>query len=172
MHCTECGTAVPDGAKFCPGCGASTVARPHGKRKLTDGELRSGCAALGVIGFLIFAATQCSDNGPGPSNVQQAALSPAEQKAASEKGAACEKALSGLEKTGLIKDRPEPNRIDVDEVNWALMPARDKRLVAAGVRCSFLNGRESDAFDDYAVVYGYRTGKRLAMATANGVELE
>jgi hypothetical protein len=28
MHCTQCGTAVPDGAAFCPKCGAATGSAP------------------------------------------------------------------------------------------------------------------------------------------------
>ena len=27
MYCPNCGNQIPDGAKFCPGCGASTDGR-------------------------------------------------------------------------------------------------------------------------------------------------
>lgn len=85
----------------------------------------------------------------------------------------CDAGLSALVETGLIKDRPASNRVDVEEVNWAAMPAKQKRTVAAAVRCSFLRGDIGRTdFDSFAVVYGYRSGKRLAMASHNGVSLE
>jgi hypothetical protein len=28
MHCTKCGKEVPEGSRYCPGCGADTTATP------------------------------------------------------------------------------------------------------------------------------------------------
>jgi hypothetical protein len=28
MHCTKCGKEIPDGAKFCPGCGGDAAPQP------------------------------------------------------------------------------------------------------------------------------------------------
>jgi hypothetical protein len=136
-----------------------------------------GCGALIVIVVLIYAAGKCAGSGSqdaasSTGTAPPAVMSAEDEKAADARGKACEKALGDLAANGLIRDRPEANRADVEEATWDMLPAKEKRMVAAGVRCAFLRGRESDKFDDYAVVYGYRSGKRLAMATANGVSVE
>ncbi|MDQ1637693.1 MAG: hypothetical protein QOF62_1032 [Pyrinomonadaceae bacterium] len=52
MHCIKCGSALPDGAGFCPGCGQSQKARASSA--LTGGT----CAifvALALVGILAIA---------------------------------------------------------------------------------------------------------------------
>jgi hypothetical protein len=36
MHCTKCGKEVPEGGKFCPGCGADTTVAPVAASGVAD----------------------------------------------------------------------------------------------------------------------------------------
>ena len=53
MHCTKCGTAVPDGASFCPGCGApvSNPETPTSASEVQAGKARRrpGCLVVGLV---------------------------------------------------------------------------------------------------------------------------
>lgn len=79
----------------------------------------------------------------------------------------CDELIRRSEREGLIRERPEPNRINVDDLAWAEFPAGAKKGLALAVRCSATRGAPQQT--DYAVVYGYRSGKVLAMATSVGV---
>lgn len=172
MHCSKCGVQIPDGAKFCPGCGfPNNGGGPPPASKPSAKNIGCAIAAL-IVGLAVIVPMVDGDGGPSGGTSDAVALSPEEIAAAEIRGKACDQSLEGLRGTGLVRDRPAANRIDVEEYNWASLPAKDKRLVAAAVRCAMLKGRESEKLDDYAVVYGYRSGKRLAMATANGVSLD
>jgi hypothetical protein len=52
MHCIKCGSAIPDGADFCPGCGKPQKARPPSA--LTVGS-KGFLFALALIGILVVA---------------------------------------------------------------------------------------------------------------------
>ncbi len=43
MNCTSCGAELPDGAAFCPECGAAKVGMKAAPG-MTDGSARSGAA--------------------------------------------------------------------------------------------------------------------------------
>jgi hypothetical protein len=73
-------------------------------------------------------------------------------------------------KEGLVRERPSPERVNVEDRLWAAFPATAKRGLAMAVRCSATRGAPQQL--DYGVVYGYRSGKRLAMSTSAGVELD
>lgn len=88
-----------------------------------------------------------------------AAVSPAE------KQVACAVAISAAQDAGLVRDRPKKNRIDVEEAAWSALPAGEKRSLASAVQCFAAPDH------DYGVVYGYRSGERLAMAGSFGVTL-
>lgn len=179
MHCNQCGAGVPADSKFCPGCGRPLGSVQPSRRQETEPHTRQLFIFLAIIfGLLILASAAGTlsdeDNSTTVGNETTstfAGVQPGDA-ATEARGKACDDAIDNLRTTGLVKDRPSPNRVDVEELNWAALAAKDKRLVAAGVRCSFLKGRESDRTEDYGVVYGYRSGKRLAMATSTGVELE
>lgn len=49
MYCPNCGNQIPDGAKFCPGCGASTDGR-YGYNTPSYGE-DSGSIGWAFLGF-------------------------------------------------------------------------------------------------------------------------
>lgn len=83
----------------------------------------------------------------------------------------CNELLERAEDAGLMRRRPSANRIDVEDLQWAAFPAESKRGLLLALRCSSLNGQPGGA-GDYAVAYGYRSGKRLAMATSVGVSFE
>ena len=38
--------------------------------------------------------------------------------------------------------------------------------------CAHLRGRPPTQFEDYVVAYGYRSGRRMAMASRDGVTFE
>lgn len=161
MNCTQCGAPLERDAKFCGRCGKAVA----GGTAAMDPKKAQGLGCLGVIGAVALIAIFQNDGSPSAESkeVKAAAIDPAP----------CEKALGGLEQAGLIKDRPDANRVDVEEDLWAVLPAKQKRLAAAAVRCSFLKGDIGRTdFNSYAVVYGYRSGKRLAMATGSGVTIE
>lgn len=73
MHCSNCGTEVPEGAKFCSGCGGaiggSSTKAPEGRPAKAAPSAKSiGCAAALVIVGMIIVVPMCS----GPSPTQQA----------------------------------------------------------------------------------------------------
>lgn len=54
MHCTQCGTELPDGAKFCPDCGAKVTAKPaqvdvRQKLGTVEGEATGLVAGQGAV---------------------------------------------------------------------------------------------------------------------------
>jgi hypothetical protein len=158
MHCTNCGTEVPSDARYCPGCGRSSPLSggpAGGKPKL------SGCGMIALVAGALLVAAMIFGGG----KKEAAAVDPT---VAAAQAKACDDILNDLVRKGAIKTRPAANRIDVQDRDWAMLPADQKKMIAAGVRCA-AGGVGSD---DYGVVYGYRSGKRLAMATNVGVSLE
>lgn len=154
MNCTQCGGPLERDAKFCGRCGTAV----GGKGKPLDAKQTAqgwGCLALigAVVAVLIF-----QDDSPAPDKPKVAAVDPAP----------CDKLIEQAEAAGLVRDRPAANRVDVEDQLWAEMPAQSKRGLALAVRCSFTRGQPRDDLDSYAVVYGYRSGKRLAQAYSSG----
>ena len=94
----------------------------------------------------------------------------------SERLEAATEALAAARKSGLIlKDYPaKDGRIDVDDRMWSATLADTKRLIAAAVVVRKYDGRDISTLDlmEYGVVYGAYSGKRFAMASANGVRLD
>ncbi|MFL6729533.1 MAG: hypothetical protein ACJ8E3_09325 [Sphingomicrobium sp.] len=80
----------------------------------------------------------------------------------------CDDLIEQAENDGLVKQRPSPDRVNVEDRLWAQFPATSKEGLAMAVRCSATRGAPDEL--DYGVVYGYRSGKRLAMATSVGVK--
>ena len=120
----------------------------------------AGWIVLAIVALLVWVAFA---NGGGEQKAKAAAVDPAP----------CDRLISDMEQAGLVKGRPSPNRVDVEDLSWAALPADSKRALALAVRCSFLRGDIGrDDFNDFAVVYGYRSGKRLAMASHAGVTIE
>jgi hypothetical protein len=84
--------------------------------------------------------------------------------------APCNALLRDGEKVGLVRDRPAANRVDVDELVWASLPAKAKEGIVGAVWCSSLGGLPAPD-NSFGVVYGYHTGKELAVMSEGGVSL-
>ncbi len=67
-----------------------------------------------------------------------------------------------------------PNRIEIDDRLWDEMMADAKRGLATTFACVAFDGKRPEEMEtmDFAVVYGSRSGRRLAMAGSVGVNLE
>ena len=161
MHCTKCGATLVAGAKYCGACGEVAVVSGSSKTAPPRIDQVKGCAVLLLIAGVIALVLSSADSDSDPAAVAAAAK---EVAAKTIDPRICDDAIAGLEATGLIKERPAPNRVNVEDALWAAMPATEKRLVAQAVRCSLTRGKPSVGFDDYSVVYGYRSGQRLAQA--------
>lgn len=70
---------------------------------------------------------------------------------------------------GLIRQRPAPARINVDERLWAEMPARVKDLTLQAVACDLWQSSMPPEWEHVAA-YGWRSGKRVQMLTSVGVD--
>lgn len=169
MNCTHCGGALPQGARFCGNCGtASKPALTHQPNPL---QKMSGCGfALLLVGALVVAA-EIFGTGDAPSP-PAAKAAPFDPKVAAAKAKICDNALAELGRAGVMKDRPSADTIIVEEDLWAQLPASQKRLFAAAVRCSLLGGTDSDDPFKSGFVEGYRSGKELAIAGSSGVTLD
>jgi hypothetical protein len=72
---------------------------------------------------------------------------------------------------GVIRSRPQPHRIDVDDALWAQLDAGTKDRIMQAVSCDVW-GAAMPAPADYVVAYGHRSGKRIQMLTSEGMDRE
>jgi hypothetical protein len=125
-------------------------------------------AAVVVIGVVAARPDVLGDKAAPPKLLEAPAplLDPAQQ-------AKCEKALDAATKAGIIRARPSPTRIDVEDWKWAGLPADLKKRTLAAVSCAAL-GRWAPAklSEGPVVAYGYRSGQRMAMLTEVGFSFE
>lgn len=153
-NCPRCAEEVQDAAKACKHCG----------HEFGFQLPKVGCFGTAILAVVIlWAASQLS---PSTSADPVATVTPYSQ----ERVADCGKIISQGKKAGLIRSQPDSNRINVDDRLWADFPADAKRGILLSLGCSAF-GRPMQS-SDYVVAYGYRSGKRLAMATSVGVNFE
>jgi hypothetical protein len=84
----------------------------------------------------------------------------------------CNDSLARAMKDGVIKRRPYKGRIDVDDYQWLLADADDKRAVIALVSCADHGKKLTDLDEgtlESVTVYGARSGKRVASGAGYGV---
>lgn len=156
MHCAACGAATAADARFCGACGAPRAAAAPERRRSPAKTLLTVVVVV-ILTMLLMKACAAADAPSSGNGTATATVPTIDPKV-------CDDALAELTGAGLIRERPAPNRANVDETLWAALPATQKHQVAGALRCSLTRGMPGDAFSDYAVVYGYRSGKRLAMA--------
>lgn len=85
--------------------------------------------------------------------------------------AKCREMLATGKRTGIIRARPEPNRIDVEDGLWAQLDSATKDRTLQAVACAVWKTAMPGPAD-YVVAYGYRSGKRLQMLTSVGMSRE
>lgn len=162
--CPECAEQIQSLAKMCRYCGhrfaAAEVAEVEADLRRDD-TVRTLTKALPVVLILAFV-WMCSNQPSNPSATEKVGTVTDPQP--------CDDLIAQAQRKGLVKERPAPNRINVEDALWTEFPAGSKRGLALAVRCSASRGAPSEF--DYGVVYGYRSAKRLAMATSVGVNFE
>lgn len=117
-----------------------------------------------------FAATFLALSGCGP-----AAPEPAPPSLSAEARKECSELIAVAEREGVILGRSydDKRRIDVDEGEWAALPATQKTALLAAVSCEVDGVAPADlTFDQGSVAYGFRSGKRLAMFGSFGTKFE
>ncbi len=168
MHCTNCGSALPEGAAFCPGC--ETRAGTAGPTAMMPARKLDGYSILGLAGGgLALLFVLALDGGGGGSNAANSATSPAAYYSA-ERIRECQRVITLARQSGLVMTRPTERRIEVDEAVWNSLVADSKRALLQAVFCVAFRG-QPDTLDN-VVVDGYYSGKRLAVASDTGVNFE
>lgn len=74
--------------------------------------------------------------------------------------AECRETLGEMETAGLLRDRPSPEQIDVEDGVWAALPYRNKPMVLMAVSCDVF-GTAMPPEGRYVRAVGYRSGERL-----------
>lgn len=151
--CPKCAEEVQDAARVCKHCGHEFGF------KLPN----IGCGGTIVLACLaIWILSRCTPDTSPPA--------PATTQYSADRIAECEKLISQAEKAGMIRARSDFNRIDVEDRLWRTLPAESKRGLLLAVGC--VAYRHPFKITEYSVAYGYRSGRRLAMATSVGVKFE
>lgn len=85
----------------------------------------------------------------------------------------CAAAIVQAARSGLVRERPAANRVNVDDGKWRLLPASEKAALLALVACDAFGLAPGElAFSQHTVAYGWRSGKRVAMLTQVGTAFE
>lgn len=132
-----------------------------------------GCgtgAVLCVLALLI--AAQCSSRDGGALPGTAVAVQTPEEQAA--RLTDCRRDLDRAMAISPSIRITAANRIEIDDRLWDEMMADAKRGLAATFACVAYDGKRLEELPtmEYAVVYGARSGRRLALATNVGVSLE
>lgn len=136
------------------------------QRKSGLGDVGKAVLVLAAIalGIGLLQAAGIGEAPPAPP--PPALLSAAER-------AECNAALAKAEAAQLIRQRPTATRINVDDGQWAQLPADLKEKILAAVSCAALGRWQPlDISEGPVVAYGWRSGKRVAMLTSVGVVFE
>lgn len=118
----------------------------------------------GTLGFLLLLAAAAAivlsvTDAPPPSRPVAATGSGSADGAAS-RLARCDRAMAMAEASGLVRERPAPHRLVVDEDLWGRLSARAKTDFGTTIACQLSGGRMLGG--EYVTVLGDRSGARLA----------
>lgn len=150
--CLKCAELVQPDATICKHCGFKF---PDDARLVRN--LLIAAIAIGGVYW-------CSTQDPTSGSVSQ---DPAAVALDAKARASCAQAIDQATKDGIVRQRPAPNRVNVEEAAWQLMPADQKRALLSLVACDAFGKREADLdAAEYAVAYGFRNGRRLAMLSS------
>lgn len=173
--CPRCAETVKAAAQVCRYCGFNFAAQQS--RPVPDNDFLSSfspnnrqVARVLIVAALAIGVTYCvtSTGTQNPTKEQGAAVM-VDSQTRKECGEAIAKAML----SGVVKERPADNRVNVDELAWARMAAGDKTALLSLLACDAYGVRADDlATLDYVVAYGWRSGKRLAMLGSTGITFE
>jgi hypothetical protein len=83
----------------------------------------------------------------------------------------CKAAPAGYREQGLIQSHPLVVRAEVDDALWAPLSGDQKKEVLQALTCFAFEGGTPRG-KEYAVIYGYDTGQRLAVMSKCGAEFD
>lgn len=158
--CPRCAETVQAAAVVCRYCGTNLAPK-----------VTVHWVVVAFVGLCLVASVKnCSSNpeSPAPPIERPAPLLSAEIRSE------CKLEIGKATLRGIVKSRPAPNRVNVEEFRWRALPATDKEALLALVACDSYGKKpgELTPLSDYIVAYGHRSGKRLAMLTSIGMSFE
>ena len=83
----------------------------------------------------------------------------------------CRAFVAQAGKAGLVIRRPTDKRVDVNELQWRAADANVKRVLVQAIACD-LWGKDTPPEAEYVVVYGARSGRRMAILTEAGLAFD
>lgn len=155
-RCGNCAELIQDQARACRFCG----------RKVQSNNSIAALVIIGVLSALLLSVIFSGRFTPEP--VAEAAA----PKLADSAVKMCRGMLALAVDKGVIKARPQPNRINVDDRLWAMTDADTKDKVMQAVACDLWQTSMPPGKLDYVVAYGHRSGKRIQMLSSTGMSRE
>lgn len=160
-----CGEEVKAIAQKCRFCGYPFVNRADPG---PSSPLRPG-TVLKIVGAVlaVVLVAQCVSSFSGPAETEAPPVSTLSDEAVKQ----CRDLIALAERNGIIKARPSPNRINVEDTAWAMLDAETKDRTMQAVSCDLWQSAMPPEWE-HVVAYGHRSGKRIQMLTSVGMSRE